>query len=231
MLAFANCAVQNLAYLCKRLRLRSNISITTGVDLSTRRGTPYGARPVAAKCDIENLFTVSCIPAPERVKTHDPHIPELRIEVTPSPVRLRLSPTIRIRIPVPDILRHIPCREVPNLDAVTSPQGSVDAASVGVEGSAVAGGMVAFDAAAYEAAACAAVSIPDGAAGLAARADVYVATGRCVQSHVVIVVDVYAFEDVELALIGPVGADHPAVGCCISAQLQYGYREALQCRP
>ena len=36
------------------------------------------------------------------------------------------------------------------------------------------------------------------------------ACGR-VQGHVIVGVEIYAFEDVEFALVGPVGTDHPAV--------------------
>ena len=137
----------------------------------------------------------------------------MRIDVAPaiSIVRHRCTPSRRVRVAALDVSRDIARGEEPDFDAGAGPKRGVDAAAVCVERRAEGNGVVGGDAAAVEAAACAAVA-GETRAGFTARANARVAARRGVEGDLVDVGEVDAFVDVDFALVGPVGADHPAVG-------------------
>jgi hypothetical protein len=81
---------------------------------------------------------------------------------------------------------YIACGKVPHLDAGASPQGSVGAAAVGVEGGSVADSRAALHSAAIVTPTATAVRLADGVTTLSARSDIGNAAGGCVESDLVV---------------------------------------------
>lgn len=122
------------------------------------------------------------------------------IDGTPLPAQelhSRPLPPQGIRVPRREIPRNLPAVEKPDIDILARPLHHVDTAAILVETAAIAPVPTGLDPAPLVALAV----LPD-----------HAAPGPRVQGGLVDGLEVDALDDVDLAAVGPVGADHPEGG-------------------
>jgi hypothetical protein len=144
--------------------------------------------------------------------TYDVHVGELGIEVAAGEIGLRSTPRVGVGVAGPDVRWYISRSEVPNLDTRRRPEGGVHAAAIRIESGTVRSGAVRLNTAAVETAAGATVCLGYVRATLTSILVVHWhTTGRAVEGHLVVGVQVHTLVDVNFALIRPVRSNHPAV--------------------
>lgn len=138
----------------------------------------------------------------------------MRIDITTRKARGGCAPPRRDGLAGADVAGDFVRGEEPDVDGGTGPFGGVDAAAGVVEAPAVGLGVFAADAAAAVGGLAAGVDVAVVCVEGAGEAGVFDgATVGGVQGHLILGLVVYAFDDVDFAIVGPVGAKHPAVVC------------------